>query len=340
MVAAADLNWDIHLSDRQVWQRQQVVLEISVKANDPFALLKTDKLVIPGMQVKALPLVNDEKTHLLTLRWKLYPHNSGKQQIKLPEIRYYLYGGTKARWQPPVQVIEVQALPPYMPPTLPVGKVEIESTLEPKGILKPGSLLYWHVTLHSKSVPSGQFPAILKQLQNTKGLEVLPVKVTMNNDQANTGFQLDYLIPLKAKGTGRLALPELNWHWFNPRTARLEKASYQAPRPWVLALWQKTLVFSAVFLTLSFALFWLLRNSYSWLKRYKSKRRLWAALQQNIETYDVLEVQKRLKECAVAHHWPAQFSVRQWLSFWQEKYGENSRLQHYLSIYDKQKFSK
>ncbi len=340
MVAAVDLAWDIHLSDTQVWQREQIILDVSVKANDPFALLKTDKLVIPGMQVRALPLINDEKTHLLTLRWQIYPHNSGKHHIQLPPVRYYLYGGTKAKWQPPPQIIDVQALPPYMPPTLPVGKVEITSTLESKGILKPDSLVYWHVALQSKTVPSGQFPPILKQLQSSQGLDVLPAKVIVNSDQGNTGFQLDYLIPIKAKSSGRLDLPELQWQWFNPENAHLEKVNYQAPRPWVLALWEKILLVLGVLLASVLALFFIFKKAFKHLKRWKSKRKVWTALQKNADDYDVLAIQKSLKECARAHQWPVTFSVRQWLSFWQKDYGENLRLQHFLTVYEERKFSR
>ncbi len=336
----SDLPWQIHLSDAEVWQREQVVVEVSVKASDPFALLKTDKLVIPGMQVKALPLINDEKTHLLTLRWQLYPHSSGKQQIKLPPIRYYLYGGTRAKWQPPVQTIEVRALPPYMPPTLPVGRVSIQSTIEPEGVLKPDSLAYWHITLHSKTVPSGQFPAILKQLRSTKGLDVLPAKVTVNPNQGDAGFQLDYVIPVKAKRSGKLNLPKLQWHWFNPENARLERVSYQAPRPWVLALWEKILLLLGGILVSVLGLFYLFKKGFQRLKRWKSKRKVCNILQQNADDYDLAEIQKSLIECAKTHQWPTKFSVRQWLSFWQNQYGENLRLEHYLNHYEEKKFSK
>ena len=161
-------------------------------------------LVVEGMQVKALPLRQDEKTHTLSLRWQLYPHSSGKQLIKLPPVRYYLYGGTKAKWQAPVQTINVQALSPYIPPTLPVGKVEIESFIEPQGILSPGSLAYWHVSLHSKTVATEQFPPLLKQLHNSVGLDVLPAKVSANFDLASGEYQLDYFIPLKPKASGVL----------------------------------------------------------------------------------------------------------------------------------------
>ncbi len=342
MVAAVmdDLPWQVHVSATQVWQRQQIVIEVSVKADDPFARLKADKLIVEGMQVKALPLRQDEKTQILSLRWQLYPHGSGKQQIQLPPIRYYLYGGTKAKWQVPVQTINVQALPPYIPPTLPVGQIEIESFIEPQGILAPGSLAYWHVSLQSKIVPTGQFPALLKQLHKSIDVDVLPAKVKANFD-ANTGeYQLDYLIPLKPKASGRLDLPDVYWHWFNPETARLEKQLYQPPRPWVLALWEKIALLMGAGIVFSLGFYWVIKKAITQIKRRISKHRAWMALQKESQKMDSNKIRKALSECARTHEWPEGLSTRQWLSYWEKCYGRNRLLEGYLHEYEAKRFAK
>jgi len=341
MVAAVmdDLPWQVHVSANQVWQRQQIVVEVSVKAPDPFALLKTDKLMVDGMEVKALPLTQDAKTQTLSLRWQLYPHGSGKQQIKLPPVRYYLFGGTKATWQAPVQTVNVQPLPPYMPPTLPVGQVGIESFIEPEGILTPGSLAYWHVSLHSKTVTTGQFPPLLKQLHKSVDIDVLPAKVSTNFDLASGEYQLDYLIPLKPKVSGRLDLPELQWHWFNPETARLEKQQYQPPRPWVLALWEKIALLMAAGILFGAGFFIVIKNGYRHFRRWRCKRRVFNVLQQNSDNLNEHKIRKALQDCARAHNWPAALSTRQWLSRWEKHYGENLQLHDYLFQYDKKRFA-
>lgn len=339
----ADLPWEIHLSDAQVWQREQIILEVSLKAPDPFALLKADKLVVPGMEVVRLPetqYVKREGPQPLRIRWQLYPYNPGTHQIKLPAIRYYLFGGTKAKWQPPIQNIEVQALPPYLSPTTPVGMVDIESHIEPSGVLKPDSLVYWHVTLKSTAVTPAQFPPILKQLGVNKALDVLPAKVSINTNKETGIYQLGYQIPVKAKSSGRLDLPELQWHWFDPKSARLKKLSYQAPRPWVLARWEQVALVLGSGLLLLAAMYQIIKRGLYFYRRWRARslvlRRLQNLLNNKGETQSVRQA---MADCTKAHGWPNNLSTQQWLKNWEQRYGENQLLRKSLQVYEQECFS-
>ena len=336
----ADLTWDIHLSDVQVWQREQIILQVTVDAPDPFALLKADKLVIPNMEVIALPARRDKKndgTEQLSMRWQLYPHTSGKQSIQLPLMRYYLNGGTRKKWFPPLQSIEVQALPPYFPPTLPVGEVSINSHIVPNGILQPDSLAYWHISLHSTIVTTAQFPPLLKQLRATDGLEVFPAKISINTDKATGKFRLDYRIPIKPKSSGRLDLPDLQWHWFDPQTARLEKAHYEPLRPWVLALWQQILLWLISGLSLLAGGYQLLKWSGYYYRRWWRKYQVLQQLKQPIN--DTL-LHKTRVAWAIEQGLSDNLSIRQWLAKWQQCYGENQGLQRALLDDEERRFNK
>lgn len=200
-MVAADLPWTIQLEDAQVWQRERTTLTVVVETTDRFATLEASLPRIEGVDVQAIPATNAASTtsgkRTLRIAWQLSPHTSGTQHIQLPAIRYNLNGRDAAQWQPPAQTLEVQALPPYLPPTTPVGNVAIESRIEPSGWLQPEHLAYWHISLHSDAVSTAQFPPILKQMHSS-GVELFPAKVEKTGGEVGQ-YRLDYHIPFKAQ---------------------------------------------------------------------------------------------------------------------------------------------
>lgn len=339
-MVATDLPWTIQLEDTQVWQRERTTLTVTVETTDRFATLEASLPRIEGVDVQTIPTTNEASANagkrILRIAWQLSPHTSGTQQIQLPAIRYNLNGRDAAQWQPPTQTLEVQALPPYLSSTTPVGKVDIDSHIEPNGWLQPGHLAYWHISLHSNTVTTAQFPPILKQIQGNDGVDVFPAKVDKPSGDKGQ-YRLEYHIPFKPQSSGRLALPTLTWHWFDPATGRLEQKQYTPPTPWVLAwAWR-------VILTISGGLLLLvgLRKAgymtYRHLRRWRSKRQVWQALQQNA---DALSVRQALEACSITHGWAANLSIRHWLQEWEHRYGANRALQAALYQHEIARFAR
>ena len=350
-MVAADLAWQIHLSETQVWQREAVILEVSVQTPDAFARLRVDKLKIDGADVVALPFMREDSpsrqidqkstgqqvdtNKILRLRWRIMPHYAGLKTIQLPLIRYFLNGAKKAQWQAPEQKLEVQALPPYFPPTLPIGLVNIDSYIEPKGLLNPNHLAYWHITLHSKTLTPTQFPPLLKQIQTNNNLQILPATLSTQTSFASASFKQHYLIPFKPKHNGRLDLPELQWHWFNPQTGRLQQQYYQAKRPLVLATeWQITLGLILSLISV-FVGYRVLRRAYRTYQRYSSRRHLQKLLQQPTQ---VAAIRAAMQECAKLHHWPQNLSIQQWLQYWDKAYGEDHNLHKAIRKFEQRSY--
>lgn len=337
MVSLTDLPWTIQLEDTQVWQRERTTLMVEVQSSDRFASLEASLPRIDGVDVQAIPASNEATAggkRLLRLGWELFPHTPGKQAIQLPSIRYNLNGRDAALWQPPAQTLEVNPLPPYLPPTLPVGKVHIQSRIEPDGILQPGHLAYWHVSLHSDAVTTAQFPPILKQVQVAQGVEIFPANVTQPAAGAGQ-FRLDYRIPFKPKGNGKLALPVLQWHWFDPASGRLEQVQHEPPRPWVLGwVWRGMLAILAGLLFL-IAGNWLIQKGIHAYRCWHSYQQLRHCLQTGA---NVPMVRQAMRDCAYAHGWPVNLSVRQWLAYWETHYGNAYPLQPTLLEFEGKQF--
>lgn len=337
-MVAADLPWTIQLEDTQVWQRERTTLTVEVQSTDRFATLEASLPRIDGVDVQALPATNEAGTdgkRILRLTWQLAAHTPGKQTIRLPTIRYNLNGRDAAQWQPPMQTLDVQALPPYLPPTIPVGHVQIESHIEPSGVLQPGHLAYWHIRLHSDAVNTAQFPPILKQMRSS-GVELFPAKV--DKPASDSGqYRLEYHIPFKPQSSGRLDLPTLQWHWFDPETARLEHRQYTPPRPWVLGwIWRGVMgVFSLLALLAS--LWFSVKLAGKHGRQWRSKRRILRALQTPDSPH---MVHKAMRECAIAHSWAENLSVAQWLTCWEQHYGTADNLRLQLQAIERIRFAK
>lgn len=333
----ADLPWTIQLEDAQVWQRERTTLTVAVETTDRFATLEASLPRIEGVDVQALPATNEagaDGKRVLRLSWQLSAHTPGKQMLQLPTIRYHLNGRDAAQWQPPPQTLEVQALPPYLPPTLPVGNVQIDSRIEPSGVLQPGHLAYWHIRLHSDTVNTAQFPPILKQMRSS-GVELFPAKVAKPADD-NGQYRLDYHIPFKPHSSGQLDLPTLQWHWFDPDTARLEQVQYTPPRPWVLG-WIGRSVMGVFSLLAVLAGVWFgVKLAGKHWRQWRSKQRLLQALQAPDSPQ---QVRNAMRDCATAHGWAENLSVAQWLGCWEQHYGIADNVRRQLQAMERIRFA-
>lgn len=335
----ADLAWDLNFSDTHVWQREAVIVEVSVQSSNKFSRLQAENFTLTGSTVTALPL-RVEKTkengdYRLSLRWRITPHGVGQKTIQLPRIRYSLNGANRVKWLPSAKVIDVKALPPYFPPTLPIGEVKISSHIEPEGLLTPDTLAYWHINLQSDYVTPEQFPPLLKQIKSNDSFERFPAALSVNTSFETGSFKQDYLIPIKPKNNGRLDLPTLEWHWFNPDNARLQKLQYQPPSTFVLSkLWQVIISFFLSTIALT-ALYRFSTYSYHAYQRWISRRKLRKALTHpNHQT----AIRNAMMQCAVKHNWPTIFSIKQWLANWENTYGQDECLQDAIQKFEESCF--
>ena len=338
----ADLAWDIHLSDSQVWQREAIIIEAHVQAPSQYARLKTDeKLKLTGSSVVALPLKREKNnstgSYQLNLSWRITPHEAGQKTIQLPTLHYSLNGANHIKWQAPAQVVNVKALPPYFPPTLPIGKVNITSKIEPEGILTPNTLAYWRITLQSKQVTPEQFPPLLKQIKASPDFEIFPAKLSATSSFETSNFKQEYLIPIKPKSNGLLNLPPIKWYWFNPNTGRLEKQNYQAPRSFVLStVWQAIL--ASLLLIFSFSMLYKLSHvTYRAYLRWRAKEKFKKAI---IHPKKIEEIKTAMRQCALTHHWESVYSNKQWLANWTNTYGEDKPLHKAIEKFEKKHFGK
>jgi hypothetical protein len=317
-----------HLSTTEPWQRQQVILWTEVSTPEAFVRLTVDEdWQPPGFDLVPLPLTKHPSPtgqgNILGIGWLLFPLLPGEHHLDPPAIGYRVSGHIERRFYPGITTLQVKALPPYVPPTMPVGRPTLVSRVEPSGPLPTGSLAYWNLSLSSDALPPRRLPPIRGQIrgqgQSSDELTFLAEKVerTTTPDQQGIHGSLRLQYPFKPLRNGRLQLPELQLDWFDPETGRLQRLHHQAPRPWVYHQQGLWLLAAGLLLVVGWLLWRLIGLvTRSWRRR-SAHRRLMAAMAQESSPYGL---RLRLRQLAKLEGWTDNLSLQQWSLRWRHFY--------------------
>ena len=317
---------NVTLSANQVWQRQQVILTLEVKTQDPFARLESGLFKQESFSITPLSTSEkkddskDKKQHketntppyTLTKKWAIHPFISGTHPLKLPRIRYRPNRGRIITLDIPNPTLKVRALPLYIPPTMPIGKISLShislSDKQSKGlanIITPNNLYQWTITVTGKGVARQNMPPVSRQLVSTDSYEIFPAQRSQKTIETEQGVTqvIQYDIPIKATKSGIPSLPTIEVQYFDTTTGKL--STTQLDPPFLMALnkylqWLIALVIIAILITL------LIVASQKIKKRLKQILNYRQALQslEKASTYE--QVRIALNEIAQVKKWGKQ----------------------------------
>jgi hypothetical protein len=310
------------ISRDSVWQRQQVLVTVAITTPDRFASLHIDEPQIPGFEISRIPSTREDLPsgqRLLRTGWALFPLTAGQQYVNLPPVKYQLNGVFKRYYYLPRQYLDVKAMPPYIPPTVPVGRITIESSLEPAGLLRSHNLAYLDIRLAGETVLPYWFPAVLRQIRSNDQLKLLPADSTRQLSPDFIGVQgnVHHRIPFKPLFDGYTELPEINYHYFDPETSRLVTIKHQLGTVYAIGLaWRFILAVLLVLLLMIVGN--KLRNQWRSHQQYRQQRR--AAFQLISSAESAGELRSALRKLAAAEKWPANLALSDWLRCWRRHY--------------------
>lgn len=304
------------ISTTRPWVREQVLVTLEVITPDRFASLVIEPQPLPGFEV--IPLASErerietadgERTRL-RIGLALFALLPGTHRMSLPPVQYRLDGGTRRLFLLPEPILEVKALPPYVPPTLPVGRINIETALERNGSLRPGELAILRLRLKAKAMPSHWLPPLYRSLSSNEQVRYLPPQSDYSEatDSFGVNAMAEHRIPLSALGQGRLALPTLKLDYFDPATGRLERIVHQPPRPIVFGFSIQIAIVMLILVGILWAAPKLWRSA-TWLLRCRRERR--AALDDLARAEDAATLRAGLRRYAAAAGGPSNISLGQ-----------------------------
>ena len=327
------LHWS--LSSSEAWQREQTLVSLKITTPEEYATIKLAKPAVNGFEVNPLPVYRKwikEKENgqsIITTGWSLLPLKPGNLTIDLPAIEYHLNGVTRRTFYLPKINLTIRPLPNYLPPTIPVGKIEIETSVTPSGMLKTGELAYWNISINSTSLTPYWLPPLLRQVKSDDTIQFYPAnsKRSTRPDSIGVNGRVEHTVPFKTRKNGTTVLPDLQTLYFDPTTGKLETVIHKNERlvssgtaVRILA----PLTVAAFALYLSFLLF------RYWNKRIRYAKQRQSALALMRKASTAADLLTGLRQLGSVEGWPSNITLSEWLKHCQDKYKCDNNLEQLL----------
>lgn len=328
---AISLTWK--LSSLKAWQREQILVQLTLTTSDEFASLEILDQPVAGFEATPLPITRkwiaskDGGHSVITAGWALLPLKPGAVAIELPPLQYRLGGVTRRVFYPPKTIMSIHPLPAYLPPTIPVGRIEINSSISPAGWLYTDELAYWQLTLSSQTLSPYWLPPILRQIDTAdQSIQFFPATSTRSSKPDNVGVngKVEHLIPFKPLHNGLTKLPLLQVQYFDPLTGKIETAVHRPGRSFAASS-SVRLIGLLLLLAISVKLMvWLYRSGRQYFL-YRTQKNL--AIRQIKQANSARDLVSSLRQIAIGEGWSGNLCLGDWLQHWQQKYQADERLQ-------------
>lgn len=313
----------ITISSNSPYTREQFTLHVTLFANELSTRLSVNNDEnIPSFDNIPLKFKREKQSdgrYRLQTGWVLSALNNGMQNLQLPAIELSVSGVSRRKYYFPVQQINVKKLPSYLPPTIPVGKIDIQSKLSKSGLLKTDSVIYWQLQLKGKLINSYQLPPVLRQIKSNNRVKYFPATSKRMQDitERNLISSVTHSIPLKLLKSGFTELPKIKTQYFDPESGKIVNVSRTTTTKFSLNLYLQTLILLILLLAAGY-LFKVLFKIWKLYHYSRQQRNLAIQLLQNSVMFS--DIRDALKLISRSECWPNNLSLTQWQENWSKKY--------------------
>lgn len=327
---------EIRLSANTPYERQQIIVLVTITSNNSTARLSIKKNIeINGFESATLPFKRLKKqngTYQLQIGWALTALKSGRLKLELPAIEYSINGVSRKQFYLSTKSIYIKPLPLYLPLTIPIGKVTIQSQLSHDGLLQSDSLFYWNIKLNGNLNNAYSLPPILRQIKSTGHIKILPITSERSLQATENSLisTVAHSIPFKALKSGFLKLPKIKLQYFDPDDGKIKILFHQNKRVFVLTFFWRSLLTVLMISFLAYAL----NASYKTWQRFKfSKFKRQQAIRILQEDHDnIKKVRESIRLLSEAEYWPKNSSMSQWGKYWVNKYQVNNDFESLINM--------
>ncbi len=317
------------------YERQQLIIHVIVTSTDSSARLSvkgdTDIAGFESSPLYFKRTKNTDGTYLLRIGWALSAIKSGVLNLELPPVTYSVSGVSRKQFYLPTKSLSVKALPSYLPPTIPVGKVTIKSESINTNILQTNSLSYWSISINGALNNAYNLPPVLRQIKTNKQVRFLPINSERTTKATDSTLfsAVNYSIPFKALQSGFLTLPKIEIQYFDPDDAKLKKIIHHSKDVFVLSVfWRGFLSLTIIFIS-----FYIGRKTYEfWQRHIYSDNKREQAVEKLHDNKDIKETRESITLIAEAEYWPENITISQWANLWKNKYQVSNNFEEFISV--------
>ncbi len=338
--SAQEIHFNVTVSSASVWEREQIIVNIEATTPDLYSSLQLESTRIKGLDIYPVEQTIDrferDGTKLARIQagWIIYAIADGQYRIQLPDIKYELNGVIRHTLSIPVFTVNIKALPAYIPPTLPVGKVTLKQGFSGGKLVNTHTLAYQELKLTGDGLPAHWLPAVLRQLQSNDDIHYSPVTSERKNNATTTGMrsQVTHTIPFKALSNGILHMPALRIQYFDPEDGRLKTLKLDEQDLYTLSYFWRFVIL----MVLTGLVYQIAKRLKSSINRLVIKRKhIKNAIQILQHAKNGQDIRLAMKEYSLAYGWSDNLSVTAWQYRWMKKFGYQPELDKLLDTLSK-----
>ena len=230
------LNWEV--SKTKAWQREAILVQVQLVTSDYSAHIKLDNIkqqqyISKTLHTETIKLPDGRYQH--QSGWVIHSIEAGLQTLALPVIRYQLSGSDRRRFHLPLLDLNIQALPTYLPPILPIGKLDIDSQIIKSDSNKP----VWNIQINTSGLIPYGVPGLDSQLSDINKQDIANIKLYskqyMDNDKHDNQYNYETPLPEWLMPIGQDI--QIRLRYFNPDSGRLEEITHSLSRAWTMPAW-------------------------------------------------------------------------------------------------------
>ncbi len=274
--------------------------------------------LFPMQVVHELPSESGKPRNRHHVGWVVIPARHGQQQFDLPPIHLVRDGVITHRFYLPRLQLDVQALPVYLPGTVPVGSVRVTRYGLAETLLWPATLATLEMRLQVEGVPVNLIPDYASHLRSDAQLQFYAAKTHSEQRVDKNGLQQDisYSVPLLARSQGWYRIPALRLQYFEPGSGTIKTMMVPGQAVIILGIWTR-LGMAALVLVLGGVI---LRVIYVWLRRVIVRFSTYrAALVHLGKTPSQATIRQAMRLMARAEGWSGNLTYHQWHEKMQRK---------------------
>lgn len=235
----------------RVWQGQTIELAVELALFNTSNHITVEADPFPGFAVVDVSRATENRDGIswMRLEWQLLALHKGIKSLELPAIEQRGHG--RWRFYLPRIEIEVRPLPGYLPSTVPVGQLTIQTDAD-KSARKP----IWQVLVQSKGQLPEEVYGVRTQLSAAAGqsVETVEVRVDEQGSRAGKVFEQRYRVPVPDWSWGLFSTPEISVRYFDSEEGRLKLISERLPGVWQVPESVRYLIWTVSGLVLLFVL--------------------------------------------------------------------------------------
>lgn len=279
-----------------IWQGETIKVSVIQNLLHQSNTVVVDNVSFPGFSVHALEqeIISIDHIKKIKLSWLITAQSYGVHQLELPSI--VQRGRGRWRFYLPRMQIAVKPLPSYIPPTVPVGKLSIQT-----GLISDKNKLFWFVDLQNEGFFPEEIYGIRKQLADLAGIAVEMVKLfhTQSAPEVPKGYIQRYQFPIPDWSFGTAKGDKVSISYFDVHEGRILKISNTLPRVWSIPVLGQNLFY----IFLLFILCGLVWSLYKGWKKRLNRKNFLSLLNQIRHSYELRQLLLSQADCYTLDEW-------------------------------------